>query len=245
MRMVRVFLSRAWPLCLAGYLFVFLWGAARATQHGPHFRTGLTLDLDHDHDIRWGAFHVVSECTLHVCEVRAWLREGELSSQATRVSALRGGVLHFEIASGVLVTTPARPLLIQPAPRPSLWIPGWATWIGIAILAVQSVNIFSRRDRLVEGARPCLIQDGQVEFVDGKTPRHATPTHTALDGVGWACVRAEYGRESYREGSGERCDVLADRDGAIANTHRDMHFVVVGGVMLLVPWLPWLFLVTE
>jgi hypothetical protein len=118
------------------------------------------------------------------------------------------------------------------------------TFLGIAFLAVQSIQILNRRDRLVLGARPCVIRDGQVEFVDGKSPRYATPTRAVDDGTGWACLRIRYGGESYRAGSGEHCDVLRDRDGSIARTHGDMHFVVVGGVMLWVAWLPLLFLVT-
>ena len=241
MRVVRVFLSRAWPFLFAGYLLVHLWDAARLTQLGPRYRTGLTLALDGDHDIVWGELHVVSQCSVLVCDVHAYVRDGD----STRMHAKRGGLVHFEVVGRTILTTPDRPPVVAPLPPPSLWIPGWVTFLGIAFLAVQSTEILNRRERLVLGGRPCLIRDGQVEFVDGKTPRYATPTRAAPDGAGWACVRIGYGGESYREESGHRCDVLADRDGSIARTHGDMHFVMLGGVLLLVAWLPLLFLVTR
>ena len=245
MRLVRVFLSRAWPFFFAAYLFMHLWGAARVTQLGPRYRTGLTLVLDGDHEIAWGALRVLSVCTANVCDVHAYMREGDETRMHSNLHASRGGILHFEMAAGTILTTPERLPVIAPQPPPSLWIAGWVTFLGMAFLAVQSMEILNRRDRLVRSARPCVIRDGQVEFVDGKSPRHATPTRAAPDGVGWACLRLRDGGESYRAGSGERCDVLADRDGSIASTHGDMHFVALGGVLQLVAWLPLLFIVTE
>jgi hypothetical protein len=120
MRMVRVCLSRAWPFLFAGYLFVHLWDAARVTQLGPRYRTGLTLALDGDHDIAWGELHVVSQCGARVCDVHAYVRDGD----ATRMHATRGGLLHFELVQGTILTTPDRPPVIAPQPPPSLWIAG-------------------------------------------------------------------------------------------------------------------------
>ena len=242
MRLLRTFVSLTWRFLVPVALFGHLWGVAQTIQLGPHYRTGFTLELDHEHDIAWGELHVVSVCTATICDVRAYLRAQP--QRDSHMMAMRGGVLHFEVVGDTILTTPVRPQLTAPAPPPPLWIPGWITFLGVMSMGVQSMSILNRRDRLVLNARPCVIRDGHVEFIDGKAPRFATSVHAAEDGTRWACVRFQYGHESYREESGERCDVLPDRDGAIAETHRAMLFVVLGGVMLVVAWLPLLFVAT-
>jgi hypothetical protein len=242
MQRVRRWLSWLWPVFAAGFLFVQLVDAEEWARHtlphvGPPSREMLVA-LDREHTMTMGALHARVERVEGTCQVHAFLHaEGTQRGDVAMRTPCEGNLL-VEVRYGLIMMRRHHPRLHCGAPM-GLGGVAWVSFAVVSLLLTQLLMAVVRRDLLVHNARPCLIREGMVTFVDGESPSQSVSAGPCSDGVGWACVRSVYGG-TYRESPYFPCDVLADRDGAITACHRETLVVALSLACIGFSWLHFL-----